>query len=80
MRLNMWTEIRTAWHVAELRNVTRAAQRLGMHHSSVIRHIDALEADLGVKLFQRHSQGYTPTEVARSCCAPPVPLTNSFCT
>lgn len=62
MRLNLWTEIRTAWHVAELRNVTRAAQRLGMHHSSVIRHIDALEADLGVKLFQRHSQGYTPTE------------------
>lgn len=62
MRLNLWTEIRTAWHVAEQRNVTRAAQLLGMHHSSVIRHIDALEAELGVKLFQRHSQGYTPTE------------------
>lgn len=62
MRLNLWTEIRTAARVAEQRNVTRAAQQLGMHHSSVIRHIDALEADLGVKLFQRHSQGYTPTE------------------
>ena len=62
MRMNLWTEIRTAWHVAQQRNVTRAAQLLGMHHSSVIRHIDALEAELGVKLFQRHSQGYTPTE------------------
>ncbi len=62
MRLNLWTEIRTAWHVAEQRNVTRAAQKLGMHHSSVIRHIDALEGELGVKLFQRHPQGYTPTE------------------
>ncbi len=62
MRLNLWTEIRTAARVAEQRNVTRAAQQLGMHHSSVIRHIDALEAELGVKLFQRHSQGYTPTE------------------
>ena len=62
MRLNFWTEIRTAARVAEQRNVTRAAQQLGMHHSSVIRHIDALEAELGVKLFQRHPQGYTPTE------------------
>ena len=62
MRLNLWTEIRTAARVAEQRNVTRAAQQLGMHHSSVIRHIDALEEELGVKLFQRHSQGYTPTE------------------
>lgn len=62
MRLNLWTEIRTAWHVAEQRNVTRAARLLGMHHSSVIRHIDALEGALGVKLFQRHPQGYTPTE------------------
>ncbi|WP_255435639.1 LysR family transcriptional regulator [Paracoccus sp. S1E-3] len=62
MRLNFWTEIRTAWCVAELRNITRAAKQLGMHHSSVIRHIDALETELGVKLFQRHSRGYTPTE------------------
>lgn len=62
MRLNFWTEIRTAARVAEQRNVTRAAQQLGMHHSSVIRHIDALETELGVKLFQRHAQGYTPTE------------------
>lgn len=62
MRLNLWTEIRTAWRVAEQRNVTRAAKLLGMHHSSVIRHIDTLEAELGVKLFQRHPQGYTPTE------------------
>lgn len=33
-----------------------------MHHATVIRHIDALEDRLGVKLFQRHARGYTPTE------------------
>ncbi|GLK65155.1 LysR family transcriptional regulator [Paracoccus kondratievae] len=62
MRLNLWSEIRTAAQVARLGRVSAAAEVLGMHHSSVIRHIDTLEAELGVKLFQRHSRGYTPTE------------------
>jgi DNA-binding transcriptional LysR family regulator len=35
---------------------------LGVHHATVIRHIDALEGKLGVTLFQRHARGYTPTE------------------
>ncbi|MFV2034391.1 MAG: LysR family transcriptional regulator, partial [Halocynthiibacter sp.] len=34
----------------------------GVHHATVIRHIDALEKQLGTKLFQRHARGYTPTE------------------
>lgn len=62
MRLNLWTEIRTAAQVARSGKLSDAAKILGMHHSSIIRHIDALEADLGVKLFQRHARGYTPTE------------------
>jgi DNA-binding transcriptional LysR family regulator len=33
-----------------------------VHHATVIRHIDALEGRLGVKLFQRHARGYTATE------------------
>lgn len=62
MRLNLWTEIRTVAQVARLGRVSAAADMLGMHHASVIRHIDTLEAELGVKLFQRHARGYTPTE------------------
>ncbi len=62
MRLNLWTEIRTAAQVARSGKLSKAAKVLGMHHSSIIRHIDTLEADLGVKLFQRHARGYTPTE------------------
>jgi DNA-binding transcriptional LysR family regulator len=42
--------------------VSGAADMLGVHHATVIRHIDALEGRLGVKLFQRHARGYTATE------------------
>ena len=57
-----WDEIRTAYHVARMGTVSGAAEVLGVHHATVIRYIDALEAELGVKLFQRHARGYTPTE------------------
>ena len=60
-----WDEIRTAFQVARLGTVSGAAEVLGVHHATVIRHIDALEKRLGVKLFQRHARGYTPTEPGR---------------
>lgn len=60
--MDNWDEIRTALHVAREGTVSGAAARLGVHHATVIRHVDALEARLGVKLFQRHARGYTPTE------------------
>jgi DNA-binding transcriptional LysR family regulator len=65
MGLESWDEIRTAWAVARLGTVSGAAAELGVHHATVIRHIDALEKHLGVKLFQRHARGYTPTEAGR---------------
>ena len=57
-----WDEIRTAYHVARLGTVSGAAEVLGVHHATVIRHIDALETRLGAKLFQRHARGYSATE------------------
>ena len=60
--MDNWDEIRTAYHVARAGTVSGAAEALGVHHATVIRHIDALEARLGVRLFQRHARGYTPTE------------------
>ena len=62
MRIDTWDEIRTAFQVARLGTVSGAAEVLGVHHATVIRHIDALEKRLGSKLFQRHARGYTPTE------------------
>jgi DNA-binding transcriptional LysR family regulator len=57
-----WDEIRIAYHVARLGTLSAAAKYLGIHHATVIRHIDALEARLGSKLFQRNPRGYNPTE------------------
>ncbi|MFV0332534.1 MAG: LysR family transcriptional regulator [Tropicimonas sp.] len=60
--MEAWDEVRTALHVARLGTVSGAAEVLGVHHATVIRHVDALEGRLGTKLFQRHARGYTPTE------------------
>ena len=60
--MDNWDEVRTAFQVARMGTVSGAADVLGVHHATVIRHIDAIEARLGVKLFQRHARGYTATE------------------
>lgn len=60
--MDNWDEVRTAYQVARMGTVSGAADVLGVHHATVIRHIDALESRLGVKLFQRHARGYTATE------------------
>lgn len=65
MAIDDWDEIRTAFHVARLGTVSAAAEVLGVHHATVIRHIDALEGRLGAKLFQRHARGYTATEAGQ---------------
>ncbi|MCA8883938.1 MAG: LysR family transcriptional regulator [Rhodobacteraceae bacterium] len=65
MPVDAWDEIRTAYHVARQGTVSGAATELGVHHATVIRHVDALEARLGTKLFQRHARGYTATEAGR---------------
>lgn len=61
--MNNWDELKTAYKVAQLGTVTEASKAMGVHRATVIRHIDSLEAQLGVKLFQRHGRGYTPTEM-----------------
>ncbi|MBE2275771.1 MAG: LysR family transcriptional regulator [Rhodobacteraceae bacterium] len=67
--MDNWDEIRTAYQVARLGTVSGAAEVLGVHHATVIRHIDALEKRLGTRLFQRHARGYTPTEAGRDLLA-----------
>lgn len=63
--MDNWDEMRTAFQVARKGTVSGAADELGVHHATVIRHIDALEHRLGVKLFQRHARGYTATEAGK---------------
>ncbi len=60
--MDKWNELRTAYRLATLGTVSAAADSLGIHRATVIRHIDALEEELGGKVFLRHTRGYTPTE------------------
>lgn len=61
--MDKWTEFKTAYQVARLGTVSAAASALGVHRATVIRHIDALEAELGGTIFHRHKTGYSPTEI-----------------
>ncbi|MEM7609486.1 MAG: LysR family transcriptional regulator [Myxococcota bacterium] len=57
-----WAELRSAWMVAKLGSVSAAAKQLGIHRSTVSRHLDDLEAHLGASLFLRNPKGVVPTE------------------
>lgn len=60
--MDRWNFIRTAHHLAKCGTISATAKGLGVHRATVLRHVDALEGELGVKLFQRHARGYVPTE------------------
>lgn len=60
--MDKWTELRTALHVAKLGTVSAAADALQIHRATVNRHIDALEHELGARIFIRHGRGYTLTD------------------
>lgn len=65
MRIENWDDVRIALEVARRGTVSAAAEALGVHHATVIRRIDALEAELQVRLFQRHPRGYALTEAGQ---------------
>ena len=59
-----WDELRTFVEVARDGSLSAAARRLGLTQPTVGRHIDALEAALGLTLFARSPRGLTPTPAA----------------
>ncbi|MCL2430400.1 MAG: LysR family transcriptional regulator [Alphaproteobacteria bacterium] len=59
-----WNELRTFVEVARDGSLSAAARRLGLTQPTVGRHIDTLEASLGLTLFTRSSRGLTPTAAA----------------
>jgi len=59
-----WDELRTFVEVARDGSLSGAARQLGLTQPTVGRHIDALEAALGLTLFTRSPRGLTPTPAA----------------
>ena len=60
-----WDALRTFAEVLRDGSLSGAARRLGLSQPTVGRHVDALEAALGVALFARSPRGLTPTQAAR---------------
>lgn len=60
-----WSDIHFAYQVARTGTLSAAAEILGVHHSTVLRRISALEKRLNARLFQRHPRGYTPTDAGQ---------------
>jgi len=63
-RAPSWDGLRTFVEVARDGSLSGAARRLGLTQPTVGRHIDALEAALGLSLFTRSPRGLTPTPAA----------------
>jgi DNA-binding transcriptional LysR family regulator len=60
-----WGDLRYALAVGVTGSLSAAARQLGVNHSTVLRRLDALEARLGARLFDRARSGYQPTEAGR---------------
>lgn len=58
-----WTLWRSFAAVAEHGSLSGAARALGLSQPTLGRHIETLEAALGVKLFERSVSGFSPTEL-----------------
>ncbi len=65
-----WSLWRSFAAVAEHGSLSAAARALGLSQPTVGRHIEALEAQLGVKLFERSVSGFTPTELGMRAYEP----------
>lgn len=57
-----WDDLKIFLAVAEAPSMRIAAKNLKVSHSTVSRRIDALESDLGVRLFDRMPDGYRLTQ------------------
>lgn len=57
-----WDDLRHALAIGAAGSLAGAARALGVNHTTVLRRLDALEAHLGSRLFERQRRGYQPTE------------------
>lgn len=64
-----WDDIRHFLALARTGSVRAAGAMLGVSHSTVARRVETLETRLGVKLFDRHRDGYLLTSAGKDMVA-----------
>ncbi len=57
-----WDNLRHALAVGSAGSIAGAARALGVNHTTVLRRLEALETQLGTRLFERQRGGYQATE------------------
>ena len=64
-----WDDLRYALAVADAGSLAGAARKLGVDHTTVLRRMASLEAQLGARLFERAATGYAPTAAGEALVA-----------
>ena len=64
-----WDDLRVFLAVARSRTLSGAARKLGVNQTTVTRRLEALEARLGARLFDRSTAGVNPTTAAAEVVA-----------
>ncbi len=64
-----WDDLRFLLSISRCGTLSAAGKRLGVSHSTVGRRLAALEQTLGCKAFERHPDGYVPTEDGQALIA-----------
>src|SRR3954453_21267663 len=64
-----WDDFRLVKAIADARSLAGAAERLGVNHSTMFRHLGQTEAALGVAWFERHRAGYALTTAGEEMAA-----------
>jgi DNA-binding transcriptional LysR family regulator len=60
-----WNDLRYVLAVVRTGSALRAADSLGVNQATVLRRLDAIEAAMGMQLFERRRSGLRPTEAGR---------------
>lgn len=68
MQFKDWNDLYYVKTVAQFGSIADAATKLGVHQSTVFRRLNALEKDLGVRLFERLPNGYITTAAGEEFC------------
>jgi LysR family transcriptional activator of dmlA len=64
MKIDDVTTLRCFQSIYQTRNLTKSSEILGLSKAAVSKRLDALELELGFKLFQRTTRSITPTSEA----------------